>query len=343
MGGKDRLKPDQSRDGSKSPSRLDFLGRLHRSNTESSQGSNARSEAAPSISDIDKKHAVNPFDDPPEPPPSYEVVVKEAPAYPFAEAWSTSEKLPEYTITKEMVGESLNDPTFLSHFDTVFLIDDSTSMQENDGQGGFTRWNETREALGSVAPICVKYDKDGVDIHFLNDRRVCKNITSEKEVIEVFEAVKPVGYATPLGSRLEYLLCDYLNEYRKNTAIKPINIIVITDGIPSPWPEMNVGERIGKMVHRLLEINKGAQKCQFGIQFFQVGMDEAATEFLKKLDNGREHVPPGWDVIDTATFPQGDSECKPRLTYSEILKVVLGAVNKRLDEEMTVERKLPKK
>lgn len=49
---------------------------------------------------------------------------------------------------------------FLSSFDTVFLIDDSGSMTGRS-------WRETEEALETIVPICVQYDDDGIDIHFL--------------------------------------------------------------------------------------------------------------------------------------------------------------------------------
>lgn len=37
-------------------------------------------------------------------------------------------------------------------------------------------WFETRDALAGIADAAAKYDTDGVDVHFLNDRRVGKNM-----------------------------------------------------------------------------------------------------------------------------------------------------------------------
>lgn len=49
-------------------------------------------------------------------------------------------------------GDSLY--AFLREFDTIFVVDDSSSML---GQ----RW---REAEAAMAPICTQYDQDGIDI-----------------------------------------------------------------------------------------------------------------------------------------------------------------------------------
>ena len=54
-----------------------------------------------------------------------------------------------------------DDPyAFLSSFDTVFLIDDSGSMQGKS-------WRETKDALETIIPVCVQHDADGIDIYFL--------------------------------------------------------------------------------------------------------------------------------------------------------------------------------
>lgn len=46
-------------------------------------------------------------------------------------------------------------------YDTVFLIDDSGSMEGS-------RWAEAGRTLEEVARLAAKYDPNGIDIHFLN-------------------------------------------------------------------------------------------------------------------------------------------------------------------------------
>jgi len=123
-----------------------------------------------------------------------------------------------------------DDPyTFLSTFDTVFLIDDSGSMAGRS-------WRECSLALESITPICTTHDADGIDIHFLNqpDRPVHHNVRDASTVHETFSTVRPQG-GTPTGQRLNAILKPYLRdlERRGGEVVKPLNIIVITDGVPS--------------------------------------------------------------------------------------------------------------
>ncbi|KAF2740806.1 hypothetical protein EJ04DRAFT_539996 [Polyplosphaeria fusca] len=208
---------------------------------------------------------------------------------------------------------------FLGTFDTIFLIDDSGSMA-----GG--RWVHARNAIQTIAPICTKYDADGIDIHFLNqkDEPIFNNVKLSSTVMEIFTMVKPRG-GTPTGQRLNNILKPYLERYAKRpTTTKPINIIIITDGEPSDdveSPIISAAKKLDKL---------DAESWQVGIQFFQVGKDAAAREHLKQLDDGLSELAgqPIRDIVDTVPFQgQGNGE----LTAEGILKCVLGAVNRRLD------------
>jgi hypothetical protein len=82
------------------------------------------------------------------------------------------------------------DPLDMLHdFDTVFLVDDSTSMAGE-------RWNQARAALMEVADIAARYDDDGVDIYFLNSKRVGKELKAAPDVEDLFRGLEPKG-ATP--------------------------------------------------------------------------------------------------------------------------------------------------
>ncbi|KAL9607319.1 MAG: hypothetical protein Q9167_007761 [Letrouitia subvulpina] len=203
---------------------------------------------------------------------------------------------------------------FLSTFDTVFLIDDSLSMVRH--------WRETALALASIAPICTAHDKDGVDIHFLNnpDRPHFQNIKSAAAVQAVFDNVNPMG-ATPTGTRLNAIMKPYLRtcESKGPEAVKPLNIIVITDGMPTDDPESVIIAAARKLDQ--LE----APAWQVGIQFFQVGNELGAAEALKELDDGLAEMGNVRDMVDTVPF------AGQALSADRILKVVLGAVNRRLD------------
>ncbi|KAK3671358.1 hypothetical protein LTR78_008819 [Recurvomyces mirabilis] len=219
--------------------------------------------------------------------------------------------------------QGADDPyAFLCSFDTAFLIDDSGSMA-----GG--RWRETADALETITPICTAHDADGIDIFFLNhpDNSFHRNITSSATVREVFSTVKPGG-GTPTGQRLNQILKPYVRKYEANPeTTKPLNIICITDGEPSDdveSPLIAAAKKLDKL---------DAPAWQVGVQFFQVGRDEEAKAHLKQLDDELAEIAGDddlRDIVDTVPFTGAEGT---HLSGDGILKVVLGAVNRRLDRK----------
>ncbi|KAH0545385.1 hypothetical protein FGG08_000526 [Glutinoglossum americanum] len=162
----------------------------------------------------------------------------------------------------------------LRRFDTIFLVDDSGSMRG-------PRWRETAQALKEVAKRAVKYDRNGVDIRFLNSTWENRdNLANVSDVAEVFARVIPDG-ATPTGDALDTELCDYMVKYRADRRTKKLNLIVLTGGAPECPQE--VEDAIVKFAKELESLH--AAKSQVGVQFVQVGDDPEATTFLKSLDD----------------------------------------------------------
>lgn len=214
-----------------------------------------------------------------------------------------------------------DDPyAFLTTFDTVFLIDDSGSMAGRS-------WRECSSALEAITPICTAHDRDGIDIHFLNarDSPHHKNVTLASTVHEIFSSVRPSG-GTPTGQVLNRIIKDYLRRLEasgpaSSTSVKPMNIIVITDGVPSDDVE-SVLVRAAQKLDAL-----DAEPWQLGVQFVQVGQEQGAREHLEGLDDELSTLGKGCrDIVDTVPF-----NAVRTLSGEMILKVVLGAVNKRLD------------
>ncbi|XDG03068.1 hypothetical protein ABKA04_002683 [Annulohypoxylon sp. FPYF3050] len=237
-----------------------------------------------------------------------------------------------------------NQYAFLKEFNTIFLIDDSLSMKAE------RRWEETQKAISAILPICMEHDEDGIDVYFLNHRTSdrgdalrgavgsgYRGVRDARVVQNMFKYIKP-SLATPTGLRLDHILRAYLKNYEalvRRTGgdvycVRPINIIVITDGQPTDEP----GEIIAQAARRLDAIR--APPHQIGIQFFQVGRDPTATQALRELDDElcrRESIR---DMVDTATFNGANKADQPTLTADGILKVVLGAVKRKLDRKVLV-------
>ncbi|RKK10504.1 hypothetical protein BFJ66_g15163 [Fusarium oxysporum f. sp. cepae] len=244
----------------------------------------------------------NPFlDVPEEAPPAYEPTQKTGPLLNVPRRGAS----PAASISSITSAEDKY--AFLSTFDTIFIIDDSGSM-------GGRSWREVREALRTIAPICTSHDPDGIDVYFLNHRSPAVGtgvqspggyfqIRDANQVQYLFESVQPCG-ATPTGSRLHSILKPYVAHLSRRAAnvgsTKPVNIII------------------------------EAPPHQVGIQFFQVGNEFGATKALRELDD--DLADQGIrDMVDTATWNSATSENSKVLTADGILKVVLGAVVRRLD------------
>lgn len=103
---------------------------------------------------------------------------------------------------------------------------------------------------------------------------------------------------------------------------------MITDGCPTDDPESII-------THYAKQLDKiEAPPHQVRIQFFQVGNALGATKALRELDE--DLVKQGIrDMVDTATWNSSTSDNSQTLSAEGILKVVLGAVVRRLDRRAT--------
>ena len=175
------------------------------------------------------------------------------------------------------------------------------------------------------------HDADGIDVHFLNapDRPAFAGLASAAAVQRVFEQVRPAG-GTPTGTRLNQLLRQYLRDLaaRGSENVKPLNIIVITDGVPSD----DVESVVVSAARKLEECD--APAWQVGIQFFQVGNEPGACEALVELDDRLVDLGCPRDIVDTVPWSGRDAD--GALSADRLLKVVLGSVNRRLDRKRTL-------
>jgi len=231
----------------------------------------------------------------------------------------------------------------LSQFDTVFVVDDTGSMQlaanskETYTPQTKSRWDVLTRALQYIANIATMYDSDGLDVHFLISTKLNrKNIQSGEEVLDLLKQVtleKSVGGTfmnPPLAEILGPHVIMYQQHFDRKVAKqptappKPLNIIVLTDGKADD--EKALKRLLVRTAKKLDEMF--APDSQIGIQFLQVGDDKDAAVFLESLDNELEDKYEVRDFIDTKTFTDRDESTDFTQTLREIL---LGAVNRSLD------------
>ncbi|KNZ76427.1 hypothetical protein J132_10402 [Termitomyces sp. J132] len=214
----------------------------------------------------------------------------------------------------------------LCRYNTIVLVDDSLSMSQCG------RWKQAAQAFADLADVAINYDTDGIDIHFIHSKLSGENMKGAQEILSLFDRVSPRENFTPLGTKLDELLRAYLANlelaHRRDpvglNGIKPVNIIVITDGMPSDDPE----SIIVQAARRLDKLNVSPD--QVGIQFVQIGNSTEATEFLMELDDAMsERYGTLRDIVDTTPYDLTGGNLPPET----IIKILLGGVNKRQDRK----------
>lgn len=207
-------------------------------------------------------------------------------------------------------------------------------------------WRETKQALAAITPICTAHDQDGIDIYFLNNRNPggdniggYTNVTTTAGVESIFNTVRPLG-GTPTGTRLNHILKAYLAQLGESlerqaqgheATVKPLNIIVVTDGVPSDDVESIIVSAAKKLD------SWDADPAQVGIQFFQVGNEKEAAEDLQELDDALSEQYGIRDMVDTVPWTGQEGAT---LTADGIMKVLLGSIVRKHDRRRGSDERL---
>lgn len=221
----------------------------------------------------------------------------------------------------------------LASFDTVFAVDDSASMTMfADSSCRETRWQQVGQLADTFVKTIMCYDADGIDMYFFNHRSGNEdtkttaqaphgyyNLTDPGNIYKLLNEVIPGG-TTPTDECLSRIITPYLAAHKNDRNLKPLSIIVPTDGAPDDKNALTT--LICRTAETLAERDAVGQ---IGIQFLQIGTDLKSTLFLDYLDN---NVPAKIDIVDTVRY----SEIKHILGRPEaFFKVACGAMIRRLD------------
>jgi uncharacterized protein with von Willebrand factor type A (vWA) domain len=199
----------------------------------------------------------------------------------------------------------------LENRDYTLIIDKSGSMSTKDKPGGASRWQIMQESALALAYKCEELDPDGITVYLFSGKfKRYDNVTAAK-VGTIFQENDPSG-----RTDLAAVLADAVNSYfqRKAQGQTPTNgelILVVTDGEPD--------DRKAVMQVILDATQRLDRDEELAISFIQVGMDEAATKFLKILDDDLGRAGAKFDIVDTMTMHDMED-----LTLKEVL---LSAIN----------------
>ncbi|KAH9949241.1 hypothetical protein B0H21DRAFT_729151 [Amylocystis lapponica] len=197
--------------------------------------------------------------------------------------------------------------TYLHQYDTIFLVDDSSSM------GTDQRWPEARAALLSIVEKAIDINAKGISLYFFNSHQSIDlrgGNLKKSDVSAVFDRVQPFN-GTPMGERIyEHLgrridLLDNAAGTPQYKDIKPLDLIVLTDGKPTDAASFELKKVLLNAAARL---RRGIQKHHpnaVNVRFVQVGQDphsRAAMEALVNLDTGH--------MMDTIAY-EGEGSLTP--------------------------------
>ncbi|KAK4171898.1 hypothetical protein QBC36DRAFT_382216 [Triangularia setosa] len=233
----------------------------------------------------------------------------------------------------------------LSQFDTVFLLDDTGSMGETEGDNNpRSKWDDLIESIQWTADIVCRYDKDGIDVRFFIDEAKDEfSIKKAQRVLDLLSnevAPDELGGGTYIADRLYTILTEHLVKFEKwkqglarrrgsprVEKPKKLNLVVITDGAADDMEE--VEDVIVETAKKLDEL--GAPVHQLGIQFLQIGKDDDAARWLAKLDDALKEKHNIRDIVDTRPWnrpTENDKSLKDRLK-----QILLGAISRAVDDE----------
>ncbi|KAJ5168923.1 uncharacterized protein N7482_004517 [Penicillium canariense] len=184
----------------------------------------------------------------------------------------------------ELPMEVATDLMKLALFDIVLYVDDSGSI-EFEERG--LRKEQLRQILSIVATVSSSFDRDGIEVRFMNSIEEGHGIKNPNDVNDLVSRVRFSGL-TPLGTGLREKVVDKLivGPARAGRLSKPVLVITITDGQPAGENRSAVRDTIIHAVGEVQRSGYGAGAASF--QFSQVGNDLRARDFLADLDEDPE-------------------------------------------------------
>eukprot|EP01060_Flectonema_neradi_P039462 TRINITY_DN8708_c0_g2_i4.p1 TRINITY_DN8708_c0_g2~~TRINITY_DN8708_c0_g2_i4.p1 ORF type:complete len:279 (+),score=49.91 TRINITY_DN8708_c0_g2_i4:67-903(+) len=171
--------------------------------------------------------------------------------------------------------------------DFVVVVDKSGSMNATDRCSKThqtrRRWDNARNAIEAIVSKAVEHDDDGITLYlFSSDYNKFDNVDCAQRVIDIFDSNKPRG-STDLAGVLSAVFQEHFSK-----GDKPTTALVITDGQPNSESQViDVIERAANRVHSQEELS---------VTFIQIGDDDGAQRFLKRLD---DELNCKYDIVDT--------------------------------------------
>lgn len=194
--------------------------------------------------------------------------------------------------------------SMLRRYTTIFLVDDSSSMQDIP-ESGLMPWTETIRVLAECADIVLSAN-GRLKIHFFNSETSGDNISSVDELRKLCSGVVPRGDTT-IYPRLQRHLNEFVEAFRPLASAQReeypgLNLVVFTDGAPDRQFDA-LEEAIVETAEDLDVFGPGFDRSKVGIHFIQIGDYEGFKAFVDRVDmvNGIRNL--RWEVSHSSNLP----------------------------------------
>lgn len=208
----------------------------------------------------------------------------------------------------------------LKDFEIVIVCDDSGSMTTEFSHSRHTRWDELRSIVKKILRISVIFDKNGVDIYFLN-REGFSRVKNPRDIDREFECL-PTGF-TPLVRVLTEVFNSALARTGRD---KKLLVFVATDGEPTDdRGNPNVPE-----LERLMNEIRNIETSY--VTFLLCTDDPASVRYLNAWDRNMIHV----DVVRDFLSEREEIRHRQGMNFpfsqgDYIVKALVGAIDPDID------------
>jgi len=169
--------------------------------------------------------------------------------------------------------------------DYVLMVDKSGSMAGK-------RWDEARKAVEALAPQVTRACPLGISLYFFNDECIrIDNITTAEQVAGFFAKEKP-----DRGTNLHLAIKHAFGVHKRaKKGMQPETWLIITDGAPDkPTHVWQLLKEESKQFRTPDEVT---------VSFIQIGNDEHATEYLRKMRGSLPFV----DTLTSEDLPKREN------------------------------------
>jgi hypothetical protein len=183
----------------------------------------------------------------------------------------------------------------IADYNLELLVDRSKSMQKTDCPGGLSRWEWCGQQAGNLAKSLGPYTPRGLTIvPFAGEYDVFEH-ASPQNIDKLFNSIN-----LQLGTRLFEPLTERLDNYfaHRKPNSKPLLIVIVTDGIPSPRFEP------GLVKQTLIEASqKMKSEDEVVVIVCQIGCDDRFGErYLTDLDQNLVNYGARYRFVHVVTF-----------------------------------------